>query len=161
MDRIYYRFPQKIDFERRYGFNGDLKYLSRVMASMYGKSGAMEIDTVGPNVKRHPDPIKARRDIKVDIVQNRLDFVPLSQATLPKELPTIPPTGTVDYRFTVGYTYMDKNYDKMSLIDDVFMVRAIMSDDLTLQIAQTHGQGRTIPEEVANTIETVMEHFKG
>jgi len=79
MDRIYYRFPQKIDFEQRYGFNGDLKYLARVMASMYGKSGHMEIDTLGPNVKRNPDAIKARRDIKVDIVQNRLDFVPLSQ----------------------------------------------------------------------------------
>ncbi len=161
MDRIYYRFPQKIDFEQRYGFNGDLKYLARVMASMYGKSGHMEIDTLGPNVKRNPDSIKARRDIKVDIVQNRLDFVPLSPVTLQKELPTIPPSGTVDFRFTVGYTYMDRNYDKMSLVDDVFLVRATMNADLTLQIAQIHGQGRTIPEEVANTIETVMEHFKG
>lgn len=161
MDRIYYRFPQNIDFEQRYGFNGDLKYLARVMASMYGKSGHMEIDTVGPNVKRNPDAIKARRDIKIDIVQNRLDFVPLSQVTLSKELASIPPDGTVDFRFTVGYTYMDRNYDKMSLVDDVFLVRAIMKDDLTLQISQTHGQGRTLPEEVANTIETVMEHFKG
>jgi len=49
----------------------------------------------------------------------------------------------------------------MSLVDDVFLVRATLNTDLTLQIAQIHGQGRTIPEEVANTIETVMEHFKG
>ena len=161
MDRIYYRFPQKIDFERHYGFNGDLKYLARVMASMYGKSGHMEIDTTGPNVKRNPDAVKARRDIKVDIVENKLDFVPLSSVTLQKELATIPPKGIVDFRFTVGYTYMDHNYDKMSLVDDVFLVRATMNSDLTLQITQTHGQGRTVPEEVANTIETVMEHFKG
>lgn len=161
MDRIYYRFPQQIDFERHYGFNGDLKYLARVIASMYGKSGHMEMDTTGPNVKRNPDTVKARRDIKVDIVENRLDFAPLSHDTLQKQLPTIPPNGTVDFRFTVGYTYMDKNYDKMSLVDDVFLVRAVMDKDLTLQIAQTHGQGRTVPEEVANTIETVMEHFKG
>ena len=161
MDRIYYRFPQKIDFERQYGFNGDLKYLARVMASMYGKSGHMEIDTVGPNVKRNPDSIKARRDIKVDIVHDKLDFAPLSEITLPKELPAIPSDGTVDFRVTVGYTYMDRNYDKMSLVDDVFLVRAVMASELTLQIAQTHGQGRTLPEEVANTIETQMEHFKG
>lgn len=161
MDRIYYHFPPKADFERRYGFNGDLRYLARVVASMYGKSGHMEIDTSGPNVKRNPDTVKARRDIKVDIVQNRLDFVPLSPATIQKELPGIPADGTVDFRVTVGYTYMDHNYDKMSLVDDVFLVRAIKADELTLLIAQTHGQGRTMPEEVANTIETVMEHFKG
>jgi hypothetical protein len=161
MDRIYYRFPQKIDFERHYGFNGDLKYLSRVMASMYGKSGHMEFETTGPNVKRNPDSVQARRDITVDIVCNRLDFMPLSQVTIQKELPTIPPGGTVDYRVTVGYTYMDKNYDKMSLVNDVFLVRAMLNGDLTLQIAAIHGQGRTLPEEVANTIETVMAHFKG
>lgn len=161
MDRIYYRYPQKIDFERHYGFNGDLKYLSRVLASMYGRSGRMEMDTTGPSVKKNPDSVKARRDVKVDIVTNRLDFKPLSPNTIQKELPTIPPTGTVDYKVTVGYTYMDKNFDKMSLVDDVFLVRAVMDADLMLQIAQIHGQGRTMPEEIANTIETMMEHFKG
>ncbi len=161
MDRIYYRFPQKIDFERHYGFNGDLKYLARVMASMYGHSGRMEFDTSGPNVKRNPDTVKARRDVRVDVVANKLDFVPLSQVTLAKELGTIPASGTVDFRVTVGYTYMDRNYDKMSLVDDVFLVRAKLDGDLVLQIAHAHGQGRTYPEEVATTIEAVMEHFKG
>ena len=161
MDRVYYRFPQKIDFERHYGFNGDLKYLTRVMASMYGRSGHMEFDTTGPNTKRNPDSVKARRDMTVDIVENKLDFKPLSQVTLQHILPEVPSQGSIDYRVTVGYTYMDRNFDKMSLVDDVFLVRARLNGDLTLQIAHTHGQERTLSEEVANTIETMMEHFKG
>ena len=45
MERIYYRFPQNIDFERRYGYNSDLRYLLKVMASIHGKSGAIDFDT--------------------------------------------------------------------------------------------------------------------
>ena len=161
MDRIYYHFPQKIDLERHYGFNRDLKYLVRVMASMYGKSGRMEMDTTGPNVKRNPDQVKARRDLIVDITDKRLDFLPLNAVNTDKVLPTIPEKGTIDFRVTVGYTYMDKNYDKMSLIDDVFLVRATLNGDLTLKIANVHGQGRTVAEEVADTIEAVMGRFKG
>ncbi len=161
MDRIYYHFPQKIDFERHYGYNRDLKYLVRVMASMYGKSGRMEMDTTGPNVKRNPDQVRARRDLAIDITDKRLDFLPLNAVNTDKVLSTIPEKGTIDFRVTVGYTYMDKNYDKMSLIDDVFLVRATLNGDLTLQIANVHGQGRTVAEEVADTIEAVMGRFKG
>ncbi len=161
MDRIYYHFPQKIDFERHYGFNRDLKYLVRVMASMYGKSGRMEMDTAGPDVKRNPDLVRARRDLAIDITDKRLDFIPLNAVNTDKVLPTISEKGTIDFRVTVGYTYMDKNYDKMSLIDDVFLVRATLDGDLTLQIANVHGQGRTVAEEVADTIEFVMGRFRG
>jgi hypothetical protein len=161
MDRIYYHFPQKIDLERHYGYNRDLKYLVRVMASMYGRSGRMEMDTAGPNVKRNPDQVKARRDLTIDITDKRLDFLPLNAVNTDNVLPTIPEKGTIDFRVTVGYTYMDKNYDKMSLVDDVFLVRATLNGDLMLQIASVHGQGRTVAEEVADTIETVMGHFKG
>jgi len=161
MDRIYYHFPQKVDLERHYGFNRDLKYLVRVMASMHGKSGHMEFDTSGPNVKRHPDLVRARRDLAIDITDKRLDFLPLNAVNTDKVLSTIPEKGTIDFKVTVGYTYMDKDYDKMSLIDDVFLVRATLEGDLMLRIASVHGQGRTVAEEVADTIETVMGHFKG
>jgi hypothetical protein len=161
MDRIYYHFPQKVDLERHYGFNRDLKYLVRVMASMHGKSGRMEMDTAGPNVKRNPDAVRARRDLAIDITDKRLDFLQLNEVNTEKVLPTISEKGTIDFRVTVGYTYMDKNYDKMSLVDDVFLVRATLNGDLDLQIANVHGQGRTVAEEVADTIEIVMERFKG
>jgi hypothetical protein len=160
MDRVNYHFPQKIDFERHYGYNGDMKYLVKVIASMYGRGGKMEFDTTGPNVKRNPDEVKARRELIVDITDQRVDFVPLNERNTPAILPTIPEKGTVDFRVTVRYTYIDRNFDKMSLVDDVFMVRAKLDGDLMLQVANTHGQGRTTPEEVANTIETMMEHYK-
>jgi hypothetical protein len=121
----------------------------------------MEMDTAGPNVKRNPDQVKARRDLTIDITDKRLDFLPLNAVNTDNVLPTIPEKGTIDFRVTVGYTYMDKNYDKMSLVDDVFLVRATLNGDLMLQIASVHGQGRTVAEEVADTIETVMGHFKG
>jgi hypothetical protein len=161
MDRIYYHFPQKVDLERHYGFNRDLKYLVRVMASMHGKSGRMEMDTAGPNVKRNPDAVRARRDLAIDITDKRLDFLQLNEVNTEKVLPTISEKGTIDFKVTVGYTYMDKNYDKMSLVDDVFLVRATLNGDLALQIANVHGQGRTVAEEVADTIEIVMGRFKG
>ena len=161
MDRIYYHFPQKVDLERHYGFNRDLKYLVRVMASMHGKSGRMEMDTAGPNVKRNPDAVRARRDLAIDITDKRLDFLQLNEVNTEKVLPTISEKGTIDFKVTVGYTYMDKNYDKMSLVDDVFLVRATLNGDLALQIANVHGQGRTEAEEVADTIEIVMGRFKG
>ncbi len=161
MDRIYYHFPQKVDLERHYGFSRDLKYLVRVMASMNGRSGRVEMDTSGPNVKRNPDLVKARRDLTIGITDRRLDFITLNPANTDKVLPTIPEKGTIDFRVTVGYTYMDKNFDKMSLVDDVFLVRAELDGDLALRIASIHGQGRTGADEVADTIETVMEHFRG
>ncbi len=161
MDRIYYHFPQDIELERHYGFRRDLKYLVRVMASMYGKSGRMEMDTLGPNVKRNPDQVRARRDLTIDITDKRLDFLPLNAMNADKVLSTIPEKGTIDFRVTVGYTYMDKNFDKMSLVDDVFLVRATLDGDLTLKIASVRGQGRTVAEEVADTIEMVMSRFRG
>src|SRR5208337_2051475 len=135
MDRVNYHFPQKIDFERHYGYNGDMKYLVKVMASMYGKGGRMEFDTAGPNVKRNPDEVKARRDLLVDITDQRVDFVPLNESNTSGIIPLIPEKGTVDFRVTVRYTYFDKDFDKMSLADDVFMVRAKLNGDLLLQVA--------------------------
>ena len=76
-------------------------------------------------------------------------------------LPTLAPDGTVDFRITVGYTYMDSHFDRMPLESDVFLVRAIVDGDLTIQVARVKGQDRTIPEEIANTIETQLKNFRG
>ncbi|MGE5403278.1 MAG: hypothetical protein ACM3NG_00310 [Candidatus Doudnabacteria bacterium] len=161
MDRVYYEFPRRIDFERRYGFKRDMKYLVRVMASINGKSGSMEFETQGPNVKRNVDMVKARREVKVDVTKNKMDFVTLTPVHTEQELNTIPANGTVDFRVTVMYTYFDKNFDRMPLQSDIFLVRSILNGDLTLQVTSIDGQGRTLPEEIANTIETQLGHFKG
>ena len=161
MERIYYRFPQNIDFERRYGYNADLRYLLKVMASIHGKSGAVDFDTPGPDVKRHVDTVQARRDVTVEVSEKRMDFVKLTPPNLTAVLPTLMPDGTVDFRITVGYTYVDSHFDRMPLEGDVFLVRAIVDGDLTIQVAKVKGQGRTMPEEIANTIETQLRNFRG
>ncbi len=160
MDRVYYEFPRRIDFERHYGFKGDMRYLTNVMASIHGKSGNMEFDTQGPNVKRNVDSVKARREVTVEVVKDKVDFVKLTPDNTQKEMSSIPQSGTVDFRVTVMYSYFDKNFDRLPLPSDIFLVRSILGTDLTLQVTSISGQGRTLPEEIANTIETQLEHFK-
>lgn len=160
MERIYYRFPQDIDFERRYGYSADLRYLLKVMASIHGKSSSIEFETPGLSIKRHVDNVRARRDVTVEVSEKRMDFVKLTPPVLAAVLPTLMPHGTVDFRITVGYTYVDSNFDRMPLESDVFLVRAVVDGSLTLQVACVKGQGRTMPEEIANTIETQLKRFK-
>ena len=160
MERIYYRFPQNVDFERQYGYSADLRYLLKVMASIHGKSGAIDFETPGLDVKRHVDTVRARRDVTVEVSEKRMDFVKLTPPNLAAVLPTLTPQGTVDFRFTVGYTYVDSHMDRLPLESDVFLVRAIVDGELTLQVATVKGQGRTIPEEIANTIETRLKNFR-
>ncbi len=160
MERIYYHFPAEVDFERRYGYRADLRYLLKVMASLHGKSGSMEFETPGLDIKRHVDSVRARRDVSVEVSEKRMDFVKLTPPNLAGVLPTLPPAGTVDFRFTVGYTYVDSHFDRLPLESDVFLVRAIVDGDLMLQVASVKGQGRTMPEEIANTIETQLKNFR-
>jgi hypothetical protein len=160
MERIYYRFPQNVDFERRYGYKSDLRYLLKVMASINGKSGAIDFDTQGPDVKRHVDTVRARRDVTVEVAEKRMDFVKLTPPNLTGVLPTLSPQGTVDFRITVGYTYVDSHFDRLPLESDVFLVRATVDGELTLQVTSVKGQSRTIPEEIANTIETQLRNFR-
>ncbi len=161
MERIYYRFPQEIDFERRYGYKADLRYLLKVMASINGKSGSIDFDTPGLDVKRHVDTVRARRDVTVEVSEKRMDFIKLTPPNLAAVLPTLEPYGTVDFRITVGYTYVDSHFDRLPLESDVYLVRVILDGELTLQVATVKGQGRTMPEEIANTIETQLKNFKG
>lgn len=160
MERIYYQFPAEIDFERRYGYKADFRYLLKVMASIHGQSGSMEFETPGPDVKRHVDTVRARREVSVEVAEKRMDFVKLTPPNVAAALPTLPARGTVDFRVTVGYTYVDKHFDRLPLESDVFLVRSILDDNLTLQVVNIKGQGRTMPEEIANTIETQLKRFK-
>lgn len=161
MERIYYHFPSKVDFERDYGYGSDLKYLVRVMASIHGKSGSIDFETIGPDIKRHVDTVRAKREVSVDIAERRVDFVALNAENMKQLLPTIPATGSADFRVTVMYSYLDEHYNKMSLKSDVFLVRSTVEGGLNLQVVNIEGQNRTLPEEIANTIETQLKHYKG
>lgn len=161
MDRIYYHFPSRVDFEQEYGFNADMRFFVKAMAGLYGRSGSVEIDTLGPDVRRNVDNVRAKRDVVVDIVERRVDFLPLNQQNLAKVLSSLSDAKIADFKIAVRYSYFDKNFNKMSLADDVFLVRAKLNGSMMLQIVNSEGQGRTSPEEVACTIEEQLKHFKG
>lgn len=161
MDRIYYRFPMEVDFERNYGYNADMRYLVKAIASLHGKSGSVSFETEGPNIKRHVDVVRARRDVLVEITDKKIDFIPLTVDNLSRVLSSIPQSGTIDYRITVRYSYVDnRNFDKMPLKSDVFLVRTTLNGDLNIRVVNIDGQGRTLPEEIANTIETQLKYYK-
>ncbi|WP_424357068.1 hypothetical protein [Methanocella sp. MCL-LM] len=161
MERIHYHFPSQTDFERSYGYGADLKFLIKAIAGIHGKTGSAEFETTGPGVRTHQDTVRAKREVYVDIAEKRVDFLPLTPQNLATVLPTISHDGMVDFRFTVKYSYLDKNFNKGLLQNDVFLVRATVDGNLNLQVAVRDGQGRTLPEEIANTIETQLRHFKG
>jgi hypothetical protein len=161
MERINYHFPSQIDFERSYGYNADLRYLVKAMAGIHGKTGSKEFETMGPGLKGNVDTVRAKREVEVGIADKRLDFLALTPQNLSAVLPTIPPDGSIDFRITVKYLYLDRNFNKASLQPDVFLIRATVDGNLNLQVAATDGQERTLPEEIANTIETQLKHFKG
>jgi len=161
MERIYYHFPSNIDFERNYGYSADMRYLIKAIAGIHGKGGSADFETTGPDVKSHVDSVKAKREVSVEIAEKRVDFLPLTPQNLAAVLPTVTANGSVDFRFTVKYSYLDRNFNRMSLQNDVFIVRATVDGKLNIQVATVDGQGRTIAEEIANTIETQLKHFKG
>lgn len=161
MERIYYRFPSQIDFERRYGYNADLRYLIKAIAGIHGKTGSKDFETMGLGVKGRVDTVRAKREVEVGVADKRMDFLDLTPQNLAAVLPTIPPDGSIDFRITVKYLYLDRNFDRTTLQPDVFLVRATVDGNLNLQVAVAEGQGRTLPEEIANTIETQLKHFKG
>lgn len=161
MERIYYHFPSNIDFERDYGYNADMRYLVKVMASLHGKTGSMNFETQGPDVRTHVESVRARREVSVEIAERRVDFITLAPQNLQNILQTIQPTGSADFRIKVAYSYVDRHYDMMSLKSDTFLIRATVDNGLNLKIAFLDGQARTIPEEIANTIETQLKNFKG
>ncbi|CAJ38252.1 hypothetical protein [Methanocella arvoryzae] len=161
MERIHYHFPAEIDFERNYGYSADLRYLIKAVAGIHGKTGSSEFETPGPDIGAHQNMVRAKREVAVEISEKRMDFLPLTPQNLAAVLPTVQHHGMVDFRFTVKYSYFDKNFNKGVLQNDVFLVRATVDGNLNLQVAAVDGQGRTLPEEIANTIETQLKRFKG
>ncbi|HMK46928.1 MAG TPA: hypothetical protein VK436_09910 [Methanocella sp.] len=161
MERIYYRFPSQVDLDRNYGYSADTRYLVKAMAGINGKIGATDFDTDGPSIKSRVNTVKAKCELLIEIAARRVDFLPLTQQNLASVLPGLEPGGTIDFRFTVKYSYLDEHFNRMSLKSDVFLVRATVDGKLNLRVANMDGQERTMPEEIANTIEAQLKRFKG
>lgn len=150
--RVYYHFPKReLHFEQRYRYYGDLLYLVRTMAGIDGKYGMFS--TESPDREGHI--IQARRDIKVHIVENNLDFVHLNLDNVEDLLDGIESEGILDFKITLKYSYLDGKYNRIAFAGDDYLVRtdADLEDDLlTLKIHLDAGYGRTECGRVADTI---------
>jgi hypothetical protein len=148
--RIYHRFPRReVQFEQKNRYYSDLPYLVKVMANTDGRFGMF----VTESVTRRGYRIQAKRELKVEIVMNGIDFSPLNYRNAESVVGTIEPEGMVDFRISLKYSYLDGEYSRVPFKGDVFLVRAILEGDvLTLRINHIDGPGRTECGRIADTI---------
>jgi hypothetical protein len=148
--RIYHRFPRReVEFEQRNRYYADLSYLVQVMAGMDGKFGMF----VTESIARKGHRIQARREIGVEIVTNGLDFSPLNYRNVDSVIGTIETEGTIDFRISLKYSYLDGKYNRVPFKGDIFLLRTILEGGiLTLRINHIDGPGRTECGRIADTV---------
>ncbi|HDJ38810.1 MAG TPA: hypothetical protein ENF24_06500 [Methanosarcinales archaeon] len=148
--RVYYHFPKREPhFEQRYRYYGDLPYLVRTMAGVDGKHGMFS--TESPDRRGHI--IQSRREIEVYIVENNLDFAHLTLDNVEGHLDGIESDGTLDFKVSLKYSYLDGKYNRVPFAGDDYLVRVHLDGDLlTLKVHLDAGQGRTECGRVADTI---------
>lgn len=154
---LYCGFPlEGVDFEQRYRYRADLSYLLRVMAGMDGKFGMF---TTKP---AQGDDLKVKRIIRVDIAKNRTDFTPLNNDTMGRYESGISGEGTLDFKVTLEYTYLDSNYNRVPMKKDSYLVRSQLEDGfLTLGVKHDKGPGLTGSQSIADTIVVELERNSG
>ncbi len=149
MKHIYHQFPQKPDFEQKFKFGADLPYIVRVMAGMDGQFGTFITDA--PDLKGRT--IKAKRAIKIDIVDKSTDFYSLGKDNVDAVLGGLESEGTVDFRVNLRYTYLDQKYDRVPFKGDSYLVRTSLQNGvLTMKVHHIDGLGRTESGRIADTI---------
>jgi len=149
MRRTYHLYPQNPEFERKFRFEEYLPFLVRIMAGMNGQSG--EFITDGPD--RKAIPIKAKRNIGIEISERSVDFVTLNKNTLDSVLRDVTSEGTIDFRVILQYSLLDSNYNRIGFKGDTYLVRTNLDKGvLTMNIHLVDGLGRTDCERIADTI---------
>jgi len=147
--RVYHYFPQRVDFEQRYNYRGDLPFLVKTLAGMDEKFGMFITDSPDPRGR----PIQAKRKIRVEIADKKVDFVPLNSKTLDSIIGDIESSGILDFRVTLEYSYLDEKYSRVPFKGDVYLVRSDLKDEiLKLSVHHIEGLGRTDSSRIADTI---------
>ncbi|TGC11456.1 hypothetical protein [Methanolobus halotolerans] len=148
--RIYHRFPHRqVEFEQKYRYHSDLPFFIKVMANMDGKFGMFVTESVTQRGHR----IQAKREIRVEIVTNGIDFASLNYDNVDEIIGTIEKEGIIDFKIYLNYSYLDGKYNRVPFRGDIYLVRAILENELmVLQINHIDGQKRTECGRVADTI---------
>ena len=146
--RKYHQFPlHNIDFTQKYSFWADLPYLVKTFTGMNNKSGSFKL------IGNKGETLDTKRNIAIDIAQANVDFVPLTNQNLENIMLNISQNGTIDFRFRILYSHLDKNYAKIATRGDTFLVRSELTDGiLTLKVHLDEGPGHTTCNEIADTI---------
>jgi len=114
---------------------------------MNNKSGSFKL------IGNKGESLNTKRNIAVDIAQANVDFASLSNQNLENIMLNIDQNGTLDFRFRILYSYLDKNYLKVATRGDTFLVRSELTDGiLTLKVHLEEGPGHTTCNEIADTI---------
>jgi len=149
MKRTYHQFPQKPELERKYNFKADLHYIVRTIARMNGKSG--EFITDSPDLKGRP--IQAKRSMNIEITDRSVNFYPLNDDTVESIIGDVKNEGTIDFKVTLKYSFLDDKFDRVPLKGDSFLVRTRLdSGILTINVHHIDGMGRTECGRIADTI---------
>ncbi len=149
MKRIYHQFPPKPELERKYNFRADLPYIVRTIAAINGQFGTFITDS--PDLKGRP--VQAKRSISIDITDRSVNFNPLNEDTIESVLKDVKTEGTIDFRVTLKYSFLDDKFDRVPFKGDSFLVRTrLESGILTMNVHHIDGLGRTESGRIADTI---------
>ncbi|MCD4816391.1 MAG: hypothetical protein K8R06_08335 [Methanosarcinales archaeon] len=94
-----------------------------------------------------------KRNIAIDIAQANVDFVSLTNQNLENIMLDIDQDGTIDFRFRILYSHLNKKYSRIATRGDTFLVRSELANGiLTLKVHLADGPGHTTCNEIADTI---------
>ena len=146
--RKYHNFPlHDVDFTQKYSFWADLPYLVETFAGMNNKSGSFKL--IGNEGKT----LDIKRNIAIDITESNVDFVQLTNQNRKNIMLKIDQNGTIDFRFRILYSHLNKKYNRIATRGDTFLVRSELADGiLTLKVHMADGPGHTTCNEIADTI---------
>ncbi len=149
MKRIYHQFPHKPELERKYNFQSDLPFIVRSMAGMNGQFGTFITDS--PDMKLRP--VQAKRSISIEITDRTVNFSSLNKDTIESVLRDVTNEGTIDFRVTLKYSFLDDKFDRVPFKGDSFLVRTSLdSGILKMNVHHIDGMGRTESGRIADTI---------
>lgn len=116
---------------------------------MNGKFG--EFITDSPDLKGRP--IQAKRSMNIEITDRSVNFYPLNDDTVESILGDVKNEGTIDFKVTLKYSFLDDKFNRVPLKGDSFLVRTRLdSGILTMNVHHIDGMGRTECGRIADTI---------
>jgi len=149
MKRIYHHFPPKPELERKYNFREALPYIVRTIAAINGQFGTFITDS--PDLKGRP--VQAKRSISIEITDRSVNFFPLNKDTVGSVLTDVKNEGTIDFKVTLKYSFLDDKFDRVPFKGDSFLVRTRLETGiLTMNVHHIDGMGRTECGRIADTI---------